>query len=107
VNGAATWLAVGAASALCFGLKLAGYLAPKSWLNGPRLAPVVGLVTVALLAGLFAVQSFASGTALTVDARLPAIAVAGVALWRRAPFVVVVILAAVVAATLRALGWCA
>jgi hypothetical protein len=33
------------------------------------------------------------------------VAAAGVALWLRAPFIVVVILAAAVAAGLRALGW--
>jgi hypothetical protein len=36
-----------------------------------------------------------------LDARVPAVAVAGFLLWRRAPFVVVVVVAAVVAAGLR------
>ena len=39
-----------------------------------------------------------------LDARLPALVVAAVALVLRAPFVVVVLLAAVTAAVLRALG---
>jgi hypothetical protein len=101
------WVTVGIASALCFSLKLAGYLLPASWLAKPRLAPIVALVTVALLAGLFAVQTLTTGTELVVDARLPAVVVAGVALWRRAPFIVVVIAAAAVAAGLRMIGWCA
>ncbi len=45
------------------------------------------------------------GRELSLDARLPAVAVAAVALALRAPFVVVVLLAAVTAAGLRALGW--
>jgi hypothetical protein len=106
VTGTALWVTVGVASALCFGLKLAGWALPSSWLAHPRLAPIAGLVTVALLSGLFAVQTFAQGTALVVDARLPAVVVAAIALWRRVPFIVVVILAAAVAAALRALGWC-
>jgi hypothetical protein len=40
-----------------------------------------------------------------IDARLPALAVAAFLLWRRAPFLVVVIAGAAVAAVLRALGW--
>jgi hypothetical protein len=39
-----------------------------------------------------------------LDARLPALAVAAVAVWRRAPFLLVVILAAATAALLRLAG---
>jgi len=99
-----SWAVVLAAGAACFALKLAGYLAPHAWLERPRVVRVAGLVTVALLAALVAVQTLASGRALTLDARVPALAVAAVLLWRRAPFVVVVAAAAVTAAALRALG---
>jgi hypothetical protein len=98
-----TWPAVLAACAACFALKLAGYLAPHSWLERPRVVRVAGLVTVALLAALVAVQTLATGRVLHPDARIPALAVAAVLLWRRAPFVVVVAAAAVTAAVLRAL----
>lgn len=100
---AATWVAVLAAAAVCFGTKLLGHRLPARWLEDPRVARVAGLVTVALLAALVAVQTFTSGRDVTVDARLVALAVAAVALALRAPFVVVVVLAAVVAAVLRAL----
>jgi hypothetical protein len=86
-------------------LKVAGAYVPRSWLANERVSRIMGLVTVALLAGLFAVQTAGHGQGLAVDARLAAVAVAGVALWLRAPFIVVVVLAAVVAAGLRALGW--
>jgi hypothetical protein len=39
-----------------------------------------------------------------IDARLPALVVAGVLVWRRAPFLVVVLAAAATAALLRAVG---
>jgi hypothetical protein len=97
------WAAVLAACAACFALKLAGYLAPHAWLERPRVVRVAGLVTVALLAALVAVQALADGRRLTADARVPALAVAAVLLWRRAPFVLVVAAAAVTAAVLRVL----
>ena len=51
-----------------------------------------------------AVQTVGDGQGITHDARLPALGVAAVALALRAPFLVVVILAAATAAGLRALG---
>jgi hypothetical protein len=95
------WTAVLVGCAVCFALKLVGYLAPAHWLETERVARVASLVTVALLAALLAVQTVVSGQRLTLDARVPAVAVAGFLLWRRVPFVVVVIVAAVVAAGLR------
>ena len=100
----ATWVAVVVASAVVFAIKLVGHLVPEHWLAEPRIARTASLVTVALLSALVAVQAVAQGGDLVVDARLPALAVAAVALALRAPFVVVVVLAALTAALLRALG---
>lgn len=97
------WAAVLGACAACFAVKVSGYLAPQHWLERPRVVRVAGLVTVALLAALVGVQTLASGRALQPDARVPALAVAAVLLWRRAPFIVVVAAAAATAAALRAL----
>jgi hypothetical protein len=97
-----TWVAVLAACAACFVVKLAGYLAPHQWLERPRVVRIAGLVTVALLAALVAVQTLGSGRQLVLDARVPALGVAAILLWRRAPFVVVVIAAAVTAGLIRA-----
>jgi hypothetical protein len=102
---AALWTTVLIASGVCLALKLAGAFVPRKALDKPVIGRVMGLVTVALLAGLFATQTAATGQALHLDARIVAVAVAAIALWRKAPFIVVVILAAVVAAGLRALGW--
>jgi branched-subunit amino acid transport protein len=62
------------------------------------------LVAVPLLAALILVQTLGDGHRLGIDARVPALAVAGVLVWRRAPFLVVVLAAAGTAALLRALG---
>ncbi len=99
-----TWLAVLAACALCFAIKLLGHHVPTHWLTRPRAARISGLLTVTLLAALVAVQAATAGGRVVVDARLAALGVAAVALWLRAPFIVVVVLAALTAAGLRALG---
>ena len=100
------WTTVLLASGLSFALKLAGYVVPHHLLDGPRLSRVASMLPVALLSALVAVQTFTgSGGALTLDARAAGVAVAVTALLLRAPFLVVVILAAATAGTLRALGW--
>lgn len=101
------WTAILVAAIACVALKLAGYLTPPHWLERQRPARITDLLTVALLAALVAVQTAGSGMAVVVDARVPALLVAGVLLWLRASFIVVVLAAAVVAAALRALGWAA
>jgi hypothetical protein len=93
------------AAALAFALKLVGHLVPVEWLEHPAVVRTTDLVTVGLLAGLVASQTFTHGTAVQIDARVVALGVAAVLLWRKAPFLVVVIVAAAVAAGLRALGW--
>lgn len=102
---ALTWVAILAAAALAFGAKIAGHTVPESWLAHPRVHRVAGYISVALLAALFAVQAFTTGAAIVLDARVAAVAVAAILLWRRAPFIVVVAAAAAVAAGLRVLGW--
>ena len=99
-----TWVALVVASAVCFGLKLAGHLVPEHWLAQPRVARTAALVTVALLSALVAVQTATTRPSIVIDARLPALLVAAIALALRAPFIVVVLLAALTAAGLRALG---
>lgn len=64
---------------------------PARWLRNPRIARVVGAITVALLSALAVMNTFAAGTALVVDARRAALAVAALALWLRAPFLLVVV----------------
>ncbi|MBA2463886.1 MAG: AzlD domain-containing protein [Nocardioides sp.] len=98
-----TWVAVVVAAVGCYLLKLAGLSIPRAVLDRPLVSRVADLVPVALLAALVGVQVFAEGSTLTVDARLVALAVAVVALTLRAPFLVVVLLAAGAAALVRLL----
>lgn len=98
------WSAVLLAAVICLALKAIGYLVPSSLLEEPRPARVTDLLTVALLAALVAVQTLGDGQAVMVDARVPALLVAGGLLWLRQSFLVVVIAAAAVAALLRLIG---
>jgi uncharacterized membrane protein len=102
------WTAVLLAGGLALATKLLGHLVPASWLAGPTTTRVLTLLPVALLAGLVAVQTAsAEGPSLVLDARLAAVLGAAVALVLRAPFLVVILVGAAVAAALRAAGWAA
>jgi uncharacterized membrane protein len=98
------WPAVIIGSLGAYLLKLAGYVIPERVLENERLSRLTGLLPVALLAALVAVQTFSVGTALQIDARIAGLAAAMVALLLRAPFLVVVLVAAITAAVLRATG---
>jgi hypothetical protein len=96
------WAAVLVASAGCFALKLTGWSVPARLLAGERLQRAAVLLPVALLAALVVVQAFAGERALVLDARAAGLAVAALLLVLRAPFLLVVVAAAVTAAVLRA-----
>jgi branched-subunit amino acid transport protein len=98
------WSAILLAALICLALKAAGYLVPPRVLEAPRTARISDLLTVALLAALVAVQALGDGQAITVDARVPALLVAGGLLWLRQSFLAVVAAAALVAALLRLFG---
>ena len=98
------WLTIIALAAVTYALKAFGPLV----LGGDRKLPdritrLADDLPAPLLAALVAISAFADGTTPTVDARAVGLAVAAVALWRRLPFVIVVILAAVATAAARAL----
>ena len=100
-----TWTALLIASGLAFVLKYLGYVVPASWLDGERTTRITSALPIALLAALVGVQTLTSSTgATTLDSRAAGVGVAIVALLLRAPFIVVVVLGAAVAAGLRLLG---
>lgn len=99
------WATVIAASLASFAVKFLGHLAPARWFSHPRVARVIGLTPVALLAALLATQALTrTDGGLVWDARGWAMVAAAVALVLRAPFIVVLAVAAVTAALLRARG---
>jgi branched-subunit amino acid transport protein len=94
-------LVLGAAS---YALKAVGPVLAGGRQLGPQVRRTLDLVAVPLLGALILVQTLGDGHRLVIDARLPALGVAAVLVWRRAPFLVVVLAAAGTAALLRALG---
>ncbi|QMU72248.1 AzlD domain-containing protein [Streptacidiphilus sp. P02-A3a] len=98
------WTAVLATALGCYLCKLLGLSVPAGLLDRPAVRRFAELAPIALLAALTALQTFGQGThGLTLDARALGLAAAGAALWRRAPFLVVVLLAVVVTALVRLL----
>jgi branched-subunit amino acid transport protein len=97
------WIAIGAAAAGAYLLKLAGLSVPATWLERPLVHRIADLLPVALLAALIGVQVFGVEGGLTLDARVLGLAAAVVALLLRAPFIVVVAVAAATAALARVL----
>ena len=96
------WVLVGATIVGCYLFKLGGYLVPARVLDHPRIRRVVELLPVALLAALVVVEAVADGRHIDLNwPRLAGFAVGAVAVWRRAPFLVIVIAAGLTAALLR------
>ena len=100
-----TWVAIVGAGLAMWLVKSVGHRVPEHALDNPRLVRVAALVTVSLLTALAVTQTLTSGEQIVLDARILALAIAAVLLWRKAPFIVVVAAAAATAAGLRALGW--
>ena len=100
----AAWTAVPVVGLATVALKAAGPV-----LAGGRELPrgsarVVDLPAPALLAALVATQAFASRESLVLDERGAGLVAAGVAILLKAPLLVVVLVAAATAATLRAVS---
>ena len=99
-----SWTVLLVLCAISYGLKAVGPVLAGGRELGPRTRRTLDLVSVPLLAALILTQTVGDGHRLVLDARLPALAVAAVLIWRRAPFLVVVLAAAGTAALLRALA---
>jgi branched-subunit amino acid transport protein len=97
------WLVVVVTGIGTLALKAAGPVLLGGRPLPDRLSGVVTLVGPALLAALVAIGTFAQGQRLVVDARVLGVAAAAVAIRLRAPVLLVVIIAAAVTASTRAL----
>ncbi len=95
------WIGIIVGALGCYLFKLAGLSVPRSVLERPRVQRIAALLPIVLLAALVAVQTFSFGSELVLDARAAGLAVAGVAVWRKLPFLVVVALAAFTTAMVR------
>lgn len=99
------WTAVIGGALICYVIKLAGYSVPQRWLEPPVVQRITVLLPVALLSALVGLWTFTSGTTIEIDARVVGLGAAIVLLILRAPFLVVILVAAAVTAIVRYLGW--
>jgi hypothetical protein len=99
-----SWAALLALAGAAYALKALGPVFAGRREPGADLRRVLDVVAVPLLAALVLVQALDGGSRLVLDARVPALGVAALLVWRRAPFLVVVLAAAATAALLRAIG---
>jgi branched-subunit amino acid transport protein len=99
----AVWAGILVMIAACFALKYAGLSVPTSVLQHTVTVRAVELIPAGLLGALIAVQVFADGSSVQLDARLLALGVAAVLLTLRVPFLPMVVVSALVAALARQL----
>jgi branched-subunit amino acid transport protein len=86
-----------------YGFRLAGQLLRTRVRFPPRAVELLEVAAVVLLTALVAVTAFTQGHGFAGFARPAGVAVAGVLAWRKAPFVVVVMAAALTTALIRLL----
>jgi len=98
------WAAVGAVGVATVLLKGAGPVLAAGRQLPKAAAGVLDLLAPALLAALVATNAFAADEALVLDERGAGLAAAGVAVFLKAPLLEVIVVAAVTAGLLRAIG---
>lgn len=99
-----SWAFVLSLSAGAYLLKAVGFVLLPRLPAVERAEPLIRLLPPALLVALVVVGTVEADGALVVDARLAGMVAAGTAVLLRAPFVVVIVAAALVTALVRALG---
>ena len=95
-----TWPAIIVLALGAFAFKALGV----SWSPPRNIGRYASLIPAALFAGIIVALTFEADGNLVFDARVAGAAVAAVAAWRKQSFVVVVILAMIVTAGVRALA---
>ena len=101
MNGA--WISVAIVGVGTIAIKAIGPVALGGRPLPERLTAVIELLAPALLAALVAVQAFGAERSLVIDERLIGLGAAGIALWLKAPVLVVVLVAAAATALARLL----
>ncbi|MBA2325624.1 MAG: AzlD domain-containing protein [Actinobacteria bacterium] len=99
-----TWPAVLALAVGSYALRAIGLVALRGRRVPAFVEDVLTLLPAALFGALIVVSTVGGDRALVLDARVAGLAAAGVAVWRRAGFVVVVMAAAGATAAVRAVS---
>jgi branched-subunit amino acid transport protein len=99
----ATWVVVLVVGAFTISFKAAGPLLLAGRQLPARLTSAFELLAPSLLAALVVTQSLGGKDGIEVDARLAGVGAAAVAIWLRAPLILVVVVAALTTALVRLL----
>jgi branched-subunit amino acid transport protein len=100
----AAWTIVIVVGVLTVSFKAAGPVLLGGREFPPRVLGVIELMAPTLLAALIVVNAFANGKHLVVDARAAGLGAAAVAILAKAPLLLVIVIAAVTAALVRAVS---
>jgi branched-subunit amino acid transport protein len=92
------WVVLIGTSVFAFAIKFIGHSVPDRLFANPRLQRINALVPISLLSALVVAQGLVVKTHVVIDHRLAGLAAALFALFAKAPFPVVVIVAAVTSA---------
>ena len=96
-----TWLVIGVVGAVTMVFKASGPVLLGARELPPRVNSVVEVLAPAMLAALVVTQAVGGDRELVLDERLAGVVVGGVAVWLRAPLLVVMVVAAATAAVIR------
>lgn len=100
----ATWVVVVVVGLATIAIKSLGPLAMGGRPLPEKVNDMVVLLAPALLAALVAINTVGGDRELVIDARLPGVLAAAVAIRLRAPVLIVIVIAAVVTASVRAIA---
>jgi len=96
-----TWIVIAVVGALTILFKASGPVLLGRRELPPRVASVVEVLAPAMLAALVVTQTVGGDRAIVLDERLAGVVAGGVAVWLRAPIIVVMVVAAATAALIR------
>jgi len=98
------WIVIVFVGAVSIVFKAAGPVFVGRRTLRPRVASVVALIGPVMLTALVVTQTVGGDQEIVIDARLPGVLAAAVAVWRGAPVLVAMLVAGLVTGGLRALS---
>jgi branched-subunit amino acid transport protein len=96
-----SWLVIAVVGTVTVLFKAAGPVLLGTRELPPRVASVVDVLAPAMLAALVVTQTVGGDREIVIDARLAGVVAGGIAVWLRAPLLLVMVVAAVTAALIR------
>ena len=96
-----TWVVIGVVGVVTMAFKASGPVLLGGRELPPRVTSVVEVLAPAMLAALVVTQAVGGDRAIVLDERLAGVVAGGVAVWLRAPIIVVMLVAGATAALIR------